>query len=283
MFDNFLKLYALFKKQNVENPLDETLKAFNIFSNDLIRKIDQSLIEKNQCNLEDIVAQRKSGTPIEYAVGLGCFFNQTFICEPGALIPREETELLVNIVLNNIKKIQQEFVLNIVDMGTGCGSIAISIALNSKATKLFASDLNAETVAIAQKNIAKFQLKDRITLFQGDLFAPFDGKGLEEKIDIVVCNPPYIPSTSLKKMASEIINYEPVEAFNGGAFGIEFYRRLIQNSLIFLKPQGFLVFEIGVGQEKLVSRIFDNNKEYVSLEYFDDGENIRVISAQKRT
>ena len=79
MFDNFLKLYALFKKQNVENPLDETLKAFNIFSNDLIRKIDQSLIEKNQCNLEDIVAKRKSGTPIEYAVGLGCFFNQTFI------------------------------------------------------------------------------------------------------------------------------------------------------------------------------------------------------------
>ena len=281
MFYNFLKLYDLFKERNIENPLDETLKAFNILSDGRIHKIDQAFSGKDQSDLESIVSKRETGMPIEYALGLGRFFDQTFICEPGALIPREETELLVRVALDNIKKLPSESVLNVVDMGTGCGSIAISIALNTKATQLFASDLNKETVAIAQKNITKFQLENRITLFQGDLFAPFEGQGLEEKIDMIVCNPPYIPSTSLKKMAAEIIDYEPVEAFNGGSFGIEFYRRLIQSSLIFLKPQGFLVFEIGVGQEKLVTRIFTKNKGYKNLEYFDDGENVRVISAQK--
>lgn len=282
MFNNFLKLYDLFKEKNIGNPLGETLKVFNILSNGLIGKIDQSFLGKDQFDPERIVAKREIGMPIEYVLGLGCFFDQTFICEPGALIPRSETELLVQVALNNIKKLPQESILNVVDMGTGCGSIAISIALNAKATKLFASDLNTETVAIAKKNIAKFQLEDRITLFQGDLFAPFDGQGLEKKIDMIVCNPPYIPSTSLKKMAAEIIDYEPVEAFNGGSFGIEFYRRLIQNSLTFLKPQGFLAFEIGVGQEKLVSRIFTKNKGYKNLAYFDDGKNVRVISAQKK-
>ena len=281
MFDNFLKLYDLFKEKNIENPLGETLKVFNILSDGRIHKIDQAFNGKDHYDLESIIAKRENGMPVEYALGLGRFFDQTFICEPGALIPREETELLVQVALDTIKKLPQNSVLNVVDMGTGCGSIAISIALNTKAAQLFASDLNKETVAVAQKNIAKFQLENRITLFQGDLFAPFDGHGLEEKIDMIVCNPPYIPSTSLKKMAAKIIDYEPVEAFNGGSFGIEFYRRLILNSLIFLKPRGFLTFEIGVGQDKLVTRLFTKNKGYKNLEYFDDGENVRVISAQK--
>lgn len=281
MFDDILELNDLFEKKYFENPLCETLKILNVLSNGLISKVDISYLKKKGCNLESIVDKRKAGIPIEYILGLGCFYGQTFICEPGALIPREETELLVNVTINNIKNMQNESVLNIVDMGTGCGSIAVSIALNTERTKLFASDLNSETVAIAKKNISKFKLEERITLLQGDLFAPLSGSGLEKKMDLVVCNPPYIPSTSLKNMASEIIENEPEEAFNGGSFGIEFYRRLIKDSLIYLKPEGLLIFEIGIGQEKLVSRLFAKNEGYKDLEYVDDGENVRVICARK--
>lgn len=284
MFDDFYKLLEMFEKSMIENPLNETLKVFNLLSNNSLSKIDLSVLENNEQSIQNVIEKRKNGLPLEYILGIGNFFGNTFCCEPGALIPREETELLVNTVLNRIMNIQQANLqtLNIVDMGTGCGSIAVSIALNSIKTNLFASDLKPETVAVAKKNITKFHLDERVALFQGDLFAPFEGKGLENNIDIVVCNPPYIPSTSLKNMASEIINYEPEEAFNGGAFGIEFYRRLIKDSLIFLKPNGLLLFEIGEGQEKIVSRLFTKIDGYENIEYVDDGKNVRVICVRKK-
>jgi release factor glutamine methyltransferase len=220
--------------------------------------------------------------PTEYALGLGTFYGRTFYTESGALIPREETELLVDKALSVIKDRHSESErLIVVDMGTGSGSIAISIALNTIGTEFYASDINADTVRIAEKNIHKFNLEDRVTLLCGDKFEPYGGMGLEGHVDFVICNPPYIPSTSLKKMDSEIIDFEPEEAFNGGSFGIEFFRGLIEGSLTFLRPGGFLIFEIGKGQEKLVSRLFKSNEGYINLEFIDDGADVRVICAQR--
>ena len=96
---------------------------------------------------------------------------------------------------------------------------------------------------------------------------------------MIVCNPPYIPTGSLKNMPSLIIENEPKEAFDAGPFGINFYRRLIKNSPLYLKPQGILVFEIGAGQENLVTRILEKSGSYDKIEYYDDGEQIRAISA----
>lgn len=279
MFKDFFYLKELFEKHDFDNPLMETLKILNILTGGSIEKQTVAKIECEIGDLGILLTKRKQGIPIEYVLGRGLFYGQSFICQPGALIPRKETELLVDVA---IKKIKTESLSTIVDMGTGCGSIAISIALHTENTSIFASDLNESTVSVASKNIEKFNLENRITLFQGDLFEQFPDKGLENQIDVVVCNPPYIPTTSLKNLKSEGIDHEPEEAFNGGAFGVAFYQRLFKESLIYLKPEGHLVFEIGVGQEKLVSRLFSKNDGYHKFESFDDGENIRVICARKR-
>lgn len=282
MFEPFLKLLNEFENKGIENPLVETLKVFNVLTRNAINGADFSILDEKGLCFDDLVAKRLEGVPLEYILEAGVFFGKPFICLPGALIPREETELLVRTVLDRIDKVQNGRELRIVDMGTGCGSIAVSIALNTNRTSVYASDLNAETVAVARKNIEKYHLSDRITLFQGDLFEPFKCHDLAGKIDIVVCNPPYIPSTSLKNMASEIINHEPEEAFNGGAFGIEFFRRLIRDSLIYLKPEGMIFFEIGAGQDKLVSRLFHKIDGYEDVEYVDNGDVVRVIGARKK-
>ena len=212
---------------------------------------------------------------------MGSFYGNLFHCETGALIPRDETELLVSKALSFIKGFTDKEHVNVVDMGTGCGSIAISIALNDVRTNVIASDLNESTILVAKKNVAKFQLEDRVKLLVGDLFAPFKGQGYDGNIDIIVCNPPYIPTTSLSKMESEIIDHEPKEAFDGGAFGINFYKRLIKDSLTYLKKDGILIFEIGQGQEKLVKRLFKKADDYQNIQFYDDGEHVRVISVMK--
>jgi release factor glutamine methyltransferase len=190
---------------------------------------------------------------------------------------------LVKVALSFVEK-KQKFQrdLTIIDMGTGCGNIAVSLAMNAENVKILASDISPAAVELAQVNVDKFKLQQRISLFCGDLFSPFHGSGYEGKIDMVVCNPPYIPTTSLSKLPSEIIDYEPTVALDAGAYGIGFFRRLISDSVTLLKPGGILVFEIGAGQEKLVTRLIQRSKTYGDIGFFDDGEQIRVISTTKK-
>ena len=281
MFADFYKIIEFFKNSNFDDPLYETLRVFDVLSNKSISRLDLSTVLKNEEHILSLVNQRSNNVPVEYILGMGSFYGNLFHCEPGALIPRDETELLVNKALDFIKGFTEKEYVNVVDMGTGCGSIAISIALNDVRTNVIASDLNESTIQVAKKNVAKFQLEDRVKLLVGDLFAPFEGQGYNGNIDIVVCNPPYIPTTSLNKMESEIIDYEPKEAFDGGAFGINFYKRLIKDSLPHLKKGGILIFEIGQGQEKLVKRLFKKAEDYQNIQFHYDGEHVRGIRGMK--
>jgi release factor glutamine methyltransferase len=284
MYDDFLQTYKFFREHGVEDPLLDTLHLFDLLSRGALRKADLSLLAKEKIELTDLVKKRKEGMPLEYIIGSAYFMGLMFYCSPGALIPREETELLVKVTLEIIRKMQEfENALAIIEVGTGCGNIAVSLAMKSENTKIFASDISPEAIEVAKKNVNKFNLQERVSLFCGDLFSPFHGSGYEGKIDLVVCNPPYIPTGSLGKLSSEIIEYEPKVALDAGSYGIDFFRRLINDSLSILKPEGILVFEIGEGQEKLVARLFKKNGDYKDIGCFDDGEHIRVISAIKQT
>ena len=205
-----------------------------------------------------------------------------FFCSPDTLIPREETELLVKATLSLIRK-KQEFEndLTIIDMGTGCGNIAVSLAMNSDNTRILASDISPAAIEIAQKNVNEFGLQEMVSLFCGDLFSSFHGLSCEGRIDLIVCNPPYIPTASLCRLPRAVIDYEPSVALDAGAYGIGFFRRLIADSFSMLKPEGILIFEIGEGQEKLVTRLLERNGGYKDVGYFKDGVHIRVISATK--
>jgi release factor glutamine methyltransferase len=280
MFTEFRKIYTALEDRGVENPLEETLKLYDILSKRAISTLDNHISNKIGVSLDRLASERKKGVPTEYILGKAPFMGQLFHCSVDALIPRAETELLTQTAIDLINtRWPEQNQLSVIDMGTGCGNIAVSIALNADRTRVLAFDLNEGHMAIARKNVQKFNLEGRIALFCGDLFGPIENKGYDRSIDMIVCNPPYIPTASLKKMDPEIKENEPVTAFDGGPFGIDIYRRLINDSVKFMKENGILIFEIGVGQKDLVTRLVKKNGCYCDVEYFDDGENVRVVKA----
>ena len=211
------------------------------------------------------------------------FMGNPFECTSDTLIPREETQILVNAALRPILE-QEAFEkdLILIELGTGCGNIASSIAMRTNRIRILASDISAKAVAIARRNIDAYKLGGRVSLFCGDLFTPFQDMGYQGKIDFVVCNPPYIPTASLKKLPSGILDREPRVALDGGPYGIDIFRRLIAGSLAILKPGGMLFFEIGERQEKLAARLIEKGGGYDAVGYFENDGIVRALSAKKK-
>ena len=189
----------------------------------------------------------------------------------------------MNAVLESIlEKEASEKDLVLIELGTGCGNIASAIAMRSKHIRVLASDISPKAVAVARRNIEADKLGDRVSLFCGDLFAPFLDMGVHGKIDFVVCNPPYIPTASLKKLSPEIADREPRVALDGGPYGIDIFRRLVTGSLLMLKPGGMLFFEIGERQEKLAARLIEKSGGYDAIGCFGNDGIIRALSAMKK-
>jgi len=283
VFEDFFSIHAIFQNSGVENPLFETLRLFDLLSNGKIREA-LSLCDKESVDVANIAHERKNGVPMEYILGSATFMGRSFFCTKNTLIPTEETSLLVTTAYDFIKtRLQSGLgVQTVIEIGTGCGNIAISLALLcDRNVKILASDVSPSAVEIARKNVLKFNAQESILLFSGDLFEPFNE--YQGASDVIICNPPYIPTTSLKKLSAEIIDHEPIVALDGGPYGITFFRRLINGALTVLKQEGVLVFEIGEGQEKMISRLFEKNPAYKEIQYYKYGDNVRVISAVKKS
>jgi len=253
----------------------------DIVSNGSVREANRQCEGLAGVDLTALVAQRGEGIPLEYVLGRATFNGLGLYCTPAALIPRAETELLVHTILEVIREKQSRSnTLKIVDMGTGSGNIAVALAAHTDNTFVVASDVSDEAVALARRNAAMHGLEERIRFFCGDLFEPLRDLGYEGNIDIVVCNPPYIPSSSLAKMEAEIVDHEPVVALDAGAYGIDIFRRLSRDALVFLRPGGVLAFEIGMGQEKIAARLLANAGGYEDiLTVADISGNVRVMVA----
>ena len=220
---------------------------------------------------------------MEYILGRATFMGLALSCTADTLIPRQETELLVGVALDLIRERQQaKRDLTVVDIGTGCGNIAVAIALNTEHTRVLASDISADAVEVARANVMAHGLQERVTLLCGDLLAPFQTPEFEGQVDVVVCNPPYIPTSSLAKLDPQIVDHEPTIALDAGSYGLDIFRRLIAEAAPVLRPAGALVFEIGAGQERLVQRLFQRSGAYENVQGHDDGTQVRVFSALKR-
>ncbi len=283
MFRDFLHSYTTIEQSGGGNSLYEALRLFDLLSGGALRSTTLSLPEGGEVDLKSALQKRKQGVPWEYILGKAHFMGRMFICSPDTLIPTDETRVLVNAVLESLRgKEAADTDLTLIEIGTGCGNIAISIALQMKKALILASDISPAAVEIARQNVARFKLENRISLAAGDLFAPFAGKGYEQGIDCIVCNPPYIPTSSLAKLSPEIIDHEPLVALDGGPYGINIYRRLIMEALPLLKPDGVLLFEIGERQENLVTRIIEKSGGYQNIAYFNDQDKIRAIRATKK-
>lgn len=285
MFDGFMNCYQIFRDHGVEDPMLETVRLFDLLSGGALRKMTPLFLESEGIDVAYIASKRKEGLPLEYIVGKTSFMGLELYCSPEALIPREETELLASVAIEYIQEMERVDAAqpSIIEIGVGSGNITVAMTMNSLRAHVHASDISPDAIKIAQKNTDKYGLQERISLLCGDVFSPFTGLGLEQRIDAVISNPPYIPTSSLSKLASEIIDHEPVVALDAGAYGIDIFRKLIIGSIDFLKPSGRLMFELGVGQEKLVARLLQRTGAYDDMQYFRNEEGVvRVISARRR-
>jgi release factor glutamine methyltransferase len=225
-----------------------------------------------------LIKTRKKGYPLQYILKKQEFMGLELFVDEGALIPRPDTEILVEHVIDVANKRYSDGKdINIIDIGTGSGAIAISIAYYIENAKVYSVDISSEALEVAKKNVEKFQLDSKVKLIKGNLFESLNTLQLDNKIDIIVSNPPYIDDNEISNLQAEI-GYEPRIALSGGIDGLWFYRKIIPESKTFLKSGGFIAFEIGYDQGKKVETIlkeegFEDIRIIKDLSGFD-----RVVS-----
>jgi HemK-like putative methylase len=187
------------------------------------------------------------------------FMGVPLLVGPGVLVPRAETELLGESARRLLAEMPGAPL--VIDMCCGSGNLACGLALAAPAARVVASDLTEACVELARRNVARLGLADRVTVVQGDLFAPVD-PALQGTVDLVVCNPPYISTGRLARDRAELLANEPREAFDGGPFGITIQQRVLREAAAFLRPGGWLAFEIGLGQDRQMKALFERAGAY---------------------
>jgi release factor glutamine methyltransferase len=214
--------------------------------------------------------RRAQGVPLGLVIGRQRFLGVDLLAKNDVLAPREETEILgreVLAILRGLALDDPERELRMIDMGCGSGNLACAVAAALPRARVWASDITASCAALTRENVVHLALQDRVEVSEGDLFAPLAGRGLEGTMDVVVMNPPYIPSTSLEKTHAGLLHHEPRAAFDGGPYGVSVVTRLLQEAPPFLKEGGHLLFEFGLGQERLVQSLAQRKSLYSEIRF----------------
>lgn len=199
-----------------------------------------------------LIDRRAAGEPAQYLTGHQEFYGLDFIVTPDVLIPRPETEFLIERVTKLAEESKQDSPL-IVDVGTGSGCIAVTLAIQLPRARLIATDASRAALGVARTNAERHGVLDRIEFLDGDLLAPLDERRLDGAVDVIASNPPYVNEESRELLQREVRDWEPHAALFGGVDGLVFYRRLLADGLRYLKPGGYLVVEIGYGQLDSIS------------------------------
>lgn len=229
----------------------------------------------------DLIYRRCEGCPIQYITNRQEFMGLEFYVDQRVLIPRADTEILVEHVIKWAS--QRDGTVRILDIGTGSGAIAISLALFLPRARITAVDISAGALEVARLNACRHGVEDRIAFLEGDLFSPLDGHTDVQPFDVVVSNPPYIPTQEIENLERHIRDYEPRVALDGGHDGLKFYSRLAREALNWLKAGGLLAVEVGYGQAQKVKSILENTGCYVDIAIYKDLAGIeRVVFAIRR-
>jgi release factor glutamine methyltransferase len=209
------------------------------------------------------------------------FLGLTFETNAGVLVPREETEILGRAALGFLREHVKAESPRVIDMCCGAGNLACALAHHVPAIRVWGSDLTDACVELARKNVARHSLGERVEIHQGDLFASLREKGLEGTINLIVCNPPYISTGRLAGDSAHLLDDQPREAFDAGPYGFAIHKRVIQDAPEFLAPGGFLVMEIGLGQERQIEGLFTRSKRFEEFKTFNDENGaVRAMGAR---
>lgn len=200
------------------------------------------------------IEERLKGRPIAYIVNNREFMGLDFYVKEGVLIPRPDTEILVEEIIELCKDKDD---LDILDIGTGSGAITVSLAKYIEKSRLTSLDISEIALEIAKKNAKSNGVIDKINFIKSDLFQQIVGTNL--KFDIIVSNPPYIRKRDIDELHTQVKDYEPYNALEGGIDGLDFYRNITEQSKNYLKPGGILAYEVGHDQAEEVVKIMQNN------------------------
>lgn len=199
-----------------------------------------------------------------YRKGRTIFMGLELLIAPGALVPRPETELLGTTALDVLRRMNLS-APRVVDMCCGAGNLACAIAHYAPAAQVWASDLTDGCVEVARRNVAHHEMADRVSVLRGDLFSAFSSLKLDSTIDVIVCNPPYISENRLEGDRAHLTELEPREAFAAGPYGLSIHMRVIKDAPRYLRRGGFLLFEVGLGQDRQVIRLLERSKSFEGI------------------
>ena len=241
----------------------------------------QELSSTEKTNLNSYIERWMSGEPLAHITKRQQFCNLEFFVDRQVLIPRKETEILAYAALDKISESHTATPI-VLDICTGCGNLPIVYKNRFPKASVYASDLSPDAIDLANINADHHQLSGLITFTIGDLLSPFEVMDLYNKVDVITCNPPYISSKKVTTMDSVISLHEPSIAFDGGPFGVSILQRTISESVKYIKPGGWLIIEVGVGQGRPIVKKLERTSEYTNIETKTDEFNqIRVIAAQR--
>ena len=190
-----------------------------------------------------------------------------FFVKEGVLIPRADTEIVVEKAMELIKSKEKPI---IIDMCTGSGAIALSLAYHIRDSKVYAVDLSDDAIFCCNENINRYNLNDRVILYKGNLFDPIENLDLEGKVDMIISNPPYISTSDIEALGINVKDFEPHLALDGGTDGLNFYRMITEKASGYLKDGGMLVYEIGYNQGQEVVKLIQESDFYENVEITRD-------------
>lgn len=265
-----------FSDKGVDNPrLDAEILLSHILGKDrmyLYVHFDQPLEKREQAAYREMVKKRAQRIPVAYILGQKEFMGLSFKVSPAVLIPRPDTEILVEKVLTIAQP--DAYIL---DIGTGSGAILISLLTKLPGAGGIGTDISPEALAVARENAAAHSVTDRLQLIHSDLFTNLAG----QNFDIIVSNPPYIPNHELGNLQPEV-QREPHLALLGGQDGLDFYRQIMFSAGPFLRTNGKLIFEVGINQARLVAKAGEKH-DYILEEIVKDYAGIeRVVVLSHR-
>ncbi len=244
---------------------------------EVLVRYDEQPTDAERTAYRDLIRRRVDGWPVAYLLGEKEFFLLPFEVSPAVLIPRPETETLVAEAVSLLKKPTDPAAL---DLCTGSGCVAVSLAHGAKAARVTATDVSPDALDVARRNAARNNVADRIDFRAGDLFAALPAGAA---FDVVATNPPYVTQAELATLQPEVRDHEPRLALDGGPDGLAFYRRIAAGAGAVLKPGGWLLAEIGATQGEAVSGLFAERPELEVVKTLRDGAGLpRVVAARRK-
>jgi release factor glutamine methyltransferase len=271
--------------RNIDSPRlsAEILLAHQLCLNriQLYLNFEQPLKEQEVGGYRSLVKRRVRREPIQYITGVQEFWSLEFNVGPGVLVPRPETEVLVEQVIDLYEGNKLSNQPRILDLGTGCGAIAIALGKEIPEAKIWASDVSQHAIDVARQNSIKHGVDERIHFLLGDMFQPFrDGELL---FQVIVSNPPYIPSDAFDSLAPEVKDHEPRLALDGGQDGMAYVTKILLEGAEYLTAQGWILVEMDPDQTSNATDLMEKTGRYHSPTRIKDySRRYRVVMAQKR-